>query len=50
MIKSDNCSNQYKSAAHFHDVQKLLNEFNTKIIRIFGIVQHGKGKLTILLG
>ena len=30
MIQSDICLNWYKSAAHFHDVQNLLNEFNTK--------------------
>ena len=41
--------NWYKSAAHFH-VQNLLNEFNTKIIKIFDITQHGKGEVDHIAG
>ena len=50
MIQSDNCLNWYKSATHFHDVQNLLNEFNTKIIKIFDITQHGKGEVDHIAG
>lgn len=39
-IESDNCSAQYKSSAHIHTMQELENEYNTKIIRIYGIAEH----------
>lgn len=50
IIETDNCSSQYKSSAHFHGVQDLANELNVKIIRIFGIAQHGKGEVDHVAG
>ena len=45
IIESDNCSQQYKSAMHFFSIQKLANLHQTKIIRIYGIAEHGKGEV-----
>lgn len=45
LIESDNCSSQYKSSQHFHDLQLLANQFNRTVIRVFGIAGHGKGEV-----
>ena len=31
-LKSDNCSSQYKSAQHFHDIQNICNKISVLII------------------
>lgn len=45
MIESDNCSCQYKSSAHFDSLQRLSDDIGRKIIRVFGIPEHGKGEV-----
>lgn len=45
MVESDNCSSQYKSSAHFDSIQRLCNQLNCPIIRVFGIPEHGKGEV-----
>ena len=45
IVESDNCSSQYKSAEHFHDLQELATKYQITIIRIFGIAGHGKGEV-----
>lgn len=45
IIESDNCAAQYKSSEHFWDCQNLANQYNKKLIRIFGIAWHGKGEV-----
>ena len=43
MIKSDNAPTQYKNKHAFNSVQTLPNDYNVKIIRIYGGAGHGKG-------
>ena len=43
-IESDNCSSQYKSAAHLQGIQDLSNKYKSTIIRVYSIAEHGKGK------
>lgn len=45
IIHSDNCKSQYKSAQHFNGMQRLANELNHTVIRIFGVANHGKGEV-----
>ena len=45
IMETDNCSSQYKSATHFHLVQELVDELNTKIIKVFSVPEHGKGEV-----
>ena len=44
IIESDNCSGQYKSAQHFHDMQNLANLHNKTVIRPYSVAGHGKGE------
>ena len=44
IIESDNCSSQYKCAAHFYDIQSISNTTNCTVIRIYGVSGHGKGE------
>ena len=43
MIKSDNTPSQYKNKYTFNSMQTLSNDYNVKIIRIYGAAGHGKG-------
>ena len=45
IIESDNCTSQYKSAAHFYDLQEIANKNEIAIVRVFGIAGHGKGEV-----
>ena len=45
MIESDNCSSQYKCASHFHAIREISSHYQTKIIHVYGIAEHGKGEL-----
>ena len=45
LIESDNCCSQYKSAEHFHDLQKLSNEEEKMVVRFYGVEGHGKGEV-----
>ena len=45
VIESNNCSSQYKSSTHFENVQRLCNDYDTKVIQVFGIPEHGKGEV-----
>ncbi len=45
LVESDNCSGQYKSAEHFRDLQKISNDTNLKLIRLYWIEGHGKGEV-----
>ena len=45
VIESDNCCSQYKSRTYFESVQQLCNKYNKKVIRAFGIPEHGKGEV-----
>lgn len=44
IIESDNAV-QYKYTQHFHEVQALCNRQERKILRVYGIAQHGKGEV-----
>ena len=50
IIESDNCTSQYKSAQHFHDLQKISNQFDKTVVRIYGVAGHGKGEVLFLTG
>ena len=45
IIESDNCAAQYKSSVHFESIQRLSDKYDIKIIRLFGIPEHGKGEV-----
>lgn len=45
IIESGNCSQQNKSAPHFHHLQELANKYHTKIIRVYSVAGHGKGEV-----
>ena len=45
IMSSDNCSGQYKSAQHFHDLKAIANICKINIIRIYGIPGHGKNEI-----
>ena len=45
VIQSDNFAAQYKSAKHFNDLQKLCNRLDNNIIHLYGIEDHGRGKV-----
>ena len=42
MIKSDNAPTQYINKYAFNSMQTLSNDYNVKIIRIYGAAGHGK--------
>ena len=44
------CKSQYKCAAHFSGIQNTESTFNSTIIRVFGIPEHGKGKMNFVGG
>ena len=44
VIESDN-ANQYKYTEHFNEIQKICNQENRHIIRVYGIAQHRKGEV-----
>ena len=43
IIKSDNCQEQYKDLNAFGSYQKLADDYNTKILRVYGAAGHGRG-------
>ena len=43
ILKSDNAPMQYKSKWAFHMYQQLADEYNVRIIRLYGAAGHGKG-------
>ena len=45
VIETDNCSSQYKSAAHFQGRQDLWNKYKSTITHLYSIAVHGKGKV-----
>ena len=45
LVESDNCSGQYKSAEHFHDLQMISNDENKTLVRFYGVEGHGKGEV-----
>ena len=45
IIESDNCSQQYNSAPHFHPLQELADKYHAKIIQVYSVAGHGKGKV-----
>ena len=45
MAVSDNCSGQYKSSQHFHDLQNLATHHGRVIIRLYGVAGHGKSEV-----
>ena len=48
VIESDNCRSQYKSALYFWGMQKIADEKEITVIRIYRIAEHGKGRWTTL--
>lgn len=50
IIESNNCSGQYKSSTHFHGIQKLVDKYQVPVVRIYGIPEHGKGKVDHVCG
>ena len=49
-ISSDNCTSQYKSSQHFHDLQTIATKYNIRIIRIYGVAGHGKNEIDTVGG
>ena len=47
---SDNCTSQYKSSQHFHDLRTIAKCYNIKIVRIYGIPGHGKNEIDTVGG
>jgi hypothetical protein len=45
LMESDNCSSQYKSSEHFHDLQKISDEEKKTVVRFDGVEGHGKGEV-----
>lgn len=45
IIESDNCSSQFNSGHHFVDMQELANQFQHKVIRVYGIAGHSKSEV-----
>ena len=43
IIKSDNAPTQYKNKYAFESMQQLADDYNVKIVRIYGAAGHGKG-------
>ena len=50
IISSDNCTSQYKSSQHFHDLQVIATKYNVRRIRIYGIAGHGKNEIDTVGG
>ena len=50
MIKSENAPTQYKNKYAFNSIQTLSNDYNVKIIRIYGAAGHGKGLIDAMSG
>ena len=50
IIESDNCTVQYKSAEHFADIQKVSDEHQRPVIRLYGIAGHSKGEVDHVRG
>ena len=44
VIQSDNCTSQYKSAQHFHDLQEISTKYNRILVRVFGLALQGMVK------
>ena len=44
IIESDNCTNQFKSVAHFYKLQQVCNDLQKPIVRIWSVAGHGKGE------
>ena len=45
MIESDNCTGQYKSTQHFHDLQEICNSIEKPLVRLYAVEGHGKGEV-----
>ena len=45
VIESDNCLSQYKSAAHFQGIQDLSNKYESTVICVHSVREHGKGEV-----
>ena len=45
VIESDNCTSQYKSAHHFHDIQAISDQIQIPIIKLYSVAGHGKGEV-----
>ena len=50
VIITGNCASQYKSALNFHDLQKIANKTKSQIIKIYGILGHGKNEIDCVGG
>ena len=42
IIKSSNCSSQYKSSQHFDNIQNICNKIGVSTIFQFSVARHGK--------
>ena len=45
IVVSENCTAQYKCAAHFENLRKLAARLGVTVIRVYGIAGHGKGEV-----
>ena len=50
MIKSDNVPTQYKNKYAFNSIQTLSNDYNVKIIWIYGAAGNGQGLIDAMSG
>ena len=45
IIESDNCSGQYKSAEHFHNMQCIANKYQRQVVCVYRVAGHGEGEV-----
>ena len=45
LLHSDNCSAQYKCAAHFSKLQDMADSLGVTVVRMYGIAGHGKNEV-----
>ena len=50
IVTSDNCCSQYKSAQNFSDLQRISNDYQINILRIYGVAGHRKNEVDTVGG
>ena len=50
LVHGDNCKSQYKLAKHFRHLQRLANEKEKKVLRVWLNARHGKREVDHVTG
>ena len=50
IMSSGNCTSQYKSSKHFHDLKTIAKTYNIRIVCIYGIPGHGRNEIDTVGG